>query len=124
MIDLGEYTPDAAHGPLRLPDGTTKLGRLTTTDEQRFDAVTWMLAHLHPPETSVKAKIIWSRHTPSVLTIETVTEHTPPGFPDVLVPERVTETTLGGAEIHMTATQRQVEVLREVTELAEKGQLT
>lgn len=100
MIDMGEFHPEAAVSPTRTPDGRTLLGRLTTTEEQRAEAIAAMTAHVAKNSNrghEVKARIRWSHGDPTILEVSFTKEHIE-GKP-VFLPARITETELNGAVI-------------------------
>ena len=97
MIDLGEFQPAATFGPLRGASGTT-LGRDSTTEEQRMEAIEKLAQAATENRTvNARATVIWSRGEPTVLELTCVVEHL--NGKVVYLPDRVLETTLSGAEI-------------------------
>lgn len=121
MIELGDFEPASALGPTRTVSGTT-LGRLTTSDEQRQEA----LAHLtqaanHYTDSPVRARVIWSRGEPTTLEAFFTVEHL--DGRKVWMLDRVLETTDAGTEVHPDERARLETLVDEVADLHERGML-
>ena len=124
LSDLGSFTPNGALGPIRLNDGVTQLGRLTTTHEQRQEAVRWILDRLaEKKQGEGRATIVWSRQEPTVLSVVARVENLPADLGVLYVAESVTEQTVTGAEFEESHAQRAEKLREEVSDLAEKGML-
>lgn len=127
MIDLGEYEPASAIGPTRetdsngRPTGVTKLGRPTTTQEQRADAIAWILVKLNAKQvgTEAKALVRWSRTEPTILEVRAIEEHIQ--GKRLLFEGRVTEYTIDGRSIPSSAEARATQIITEVAEIAAEG---
>jgi hypothetical protein len=121
VIDLGQFTPTATLAPMRSASGTV-LGRFTTTDEQKAEALEWMAAGAKDAgEREVQATIIWSRGEPTVLVAEFNIEHL--GKRRVWLVDRYSERTLNGAEISQDEGDRLRMLRDETRELHDKGML-
>ena len=101
-LRLEPFTPAAALAVGRMGLGETDPARLTTSDEQRAEALE------HAAELMVKAhaeratlEVHWTRAEPTVLTIAGHFEHLPTARGEVAVfaPDDVAEHTLGGVPI-------------------------
>lgn len=124
MIDLGVVEPAAALGPTRATDGTTILGRLTTTDEQRNEVIEQMTKHLASHSNrgrEVRAEVKWSRGEASILVVAFVQEHIE-GEP-VYLPSKITEMTMAGAEIIPDEGSRLRVLTNELADLHERGMI-
>ena len=122
MIDLGDFIPTAATPPMRVSDGETTLGRLTTTEEQRLEAIEKIVqAAGKRGEDGARATVIWSNSDPTILEVTVLTEHVN-GLP-IYFPDRVTEFTPSGGEISPSEEARVRTLVAEVGELHEKGML-
>lgn len=101
-LRLEPFTPTAALPVARGSNGTDP-ARLTTSDEQRAEALERAAeAMVRAHATRAEVEVRWSRSDPTVLTIEGHFEHlpTPRGEVAVFAPDTVTEHTLRGVPIH------------------------
>ena len=121
MIDIGQFQPTAALGPTRSGSGIT-LGRLTTTDEQRQEAIEKMTeAAAEHKAKEVRATVLWSRGEPTILDLTFTVEHL--SGVKVWLPDQLTEMTLAGAEIPQDETARLRRLTDEIADLHENGML-
>jgi hypothetical protein len=107
-LRLEPFTPADALPPLRL-NGEVDPARLTTTDEQRAEALQHAadeLTRAHATEGVLEVR--WSRHEPTVLTVTGHFEQlpTPRGTVAVFLPDRVTEATRAGVPIEHSESVR------------------
>lgn len=129
-VDLGDYRPESAIGPVRLDNGVTQLGRATTTEEQRRDAEHWMVEQIREKHGAIstqddfKARIMWSRGEPTVLIMQVRIERLPENLGVLYLPDDVQERTVKGAEIMSSGPDRARRLVQEVAELADKGMLS
>lgn len=122
--DLGEYTPDSTLDPIRLDSGVTQLGRLTTTEEQRRQAIDWMLDKMQQQGADeAMATINWSRLDPTVLVVTALVERKPIGG-SLYTVNTVEERSTRGADIIVTRAARMARLIDEVSDLNEKGMLS
>lgn len=129
MSDLAEFSPQASFGPTReldangAPTGVTKLGRLTTTQEQRREAISHVVAELQRRGRGTEGRVVvkWSRGAPTVLEVACTVERL--GDKRVLFADKIREYELSGAEIPDAARRRTRDLFAEVAEMAEKGAL-
>jgi hypothetical protein len=123
VIELGDYAPPSALPPMRMPGGHT-LGRLITTEEQRADAIDWIVAQLvdhDKKERAGRAEIRWANVAPTILEVTCVVEHL--GGRKVLVPDEIVEWTLGGEQIVHSEAARLARLVEEVGEIHGLSQL-
>lgn len=108
-LRLEPFTPTAALQVARMGLGETDPARLTTSDEQRAEAIAHageLMVRAHA--TRAELEVRWTRSDPTVLTIEGHFEHLPTARGEVAVfaPDTVTEATLRGVPIHHDETMR------------------
>lgn len=122
VIDLGEFVPTTTTAPMRDAGGMTILGRVTTTEEQRLEAIDFIVGKCqeHNEETA-RATIRWSNFDPTILEISTITEHL--HGKRVHFADRVIEMLPNGAEIQPSEEARVRTLVEEVADLHEKGML-
>lgn len=121
MLDVGVFEPTAAIGPSRTASGTT-LGRLTTTEEQKREAIERLtLVAAERGVDELRATIAWSRGEPTILSLTFDVEHI--DGKEVYLPDRVTELTTGGGEIEANEEARLRRLNAEVLDLHESGML-
>lgn len=130
MIELGDFSPAKAIGPTAdldvngAPTGITKTGRLTTTQEQRREAVDFIVARIRaaPQDEQIgRARIQWARHPSSILEVRCHFEHL--NGKRMLFPTEVVEYTESGSEIPNSAERAAAELIQEVADLDAKGAL-
>lgn len=124
MIDAGTIHPESALGPIRSASGQTTLGRLTTTDEQRAEAIERMTeiatrSGLKRPE--VKATIAWSRGEPTILEVHFLQEHI--GDEAVYIADKIIESMPSGGEIQRSEKSRLDRLNDELLELHTRGMI-
>lgn len=121
MLDLGIFEPTGAYGPTRSASGTT-LGRLTTTEEQKREAIEQLtLVAAEKGVDELRATIQWSRGEPTILNLTFDIEHI--DGKEVYLPNRVTELTTSGGEIEASEEARLRRLNAEVGHLHESGML-
>lgn len=117
--DLEPYVPADRLAVLREAGGT--LGaRLTTTDEQRRDALRHMAEALAAQRaTEGSMRVTWSRGEPTVLEVHGHLEHLPgpAGTRLVFAVDRLAERTLSGAEVPRDEAARLRRLRAELAEL-------
>jgi hypothetical protein len=117
-----EFEPTSSYGSANDPH---HLGvaepRLTTTEEQRAEAVrhalAWMVEH---KVWIVEVRVEWTRHPATVLTVRGHAEHLHiPGRGEQIIPDwdEVTEADLEGTPIHRTPAEEQMTLERELAEI-------
>lgn len=124
MIDMGEILPRTELGPIRQPDGVTLLGRPTTTEEQRMEAVDKMTAYMTGHSNrgrDLRATVRWGSGDATVLEVRFAEEHID-GMP-VFLPDRITEYTATGAEIPANEDARLRTLQAELADMHERGML-
>lgn len=122
MIELPDFSPQTSLAPSRNPDGSTVLGRLTTTEEQRAEALDWIVAQMAEAKaTEAKARIMWQHLAPTILVVEAIVEHL--NGRRVYVADKVTELVESGAEVKTSEAQRFARLDAEIIELHERGML-
>lgn len=121
-MNLGEIQPASSIGPSRSPNGQTLLGRLTTTEEQRAEALERMAeAAAEHKDKSVRATVIWSRGEPTVLDATFVVEHV--DGKRVWLLDTVNEFSLTGAEFVKDEVLRVTRLKEELADLHERSML-
>lgn len=124
IIEMGVIEPQAAIGPNRTVEGHVTLGRLTTTEEQRMEALHKIAEHMQRNANrgrTVRATVKWTRGEPTVLEVEFATEHIE--GKRVYLADKITEYTTQGAEIQPNEQARLRTLQAESLELHEKGML-
>lgn len=128
MIELGEFEPARSFGPTQelgangAPTGAIKLGRFTTSQEQKTEAIRWMIRQIEARrDRSGRAKIIWSRGEPTYLELRCVVEHV--NGEAHLFTDQVTEYALNGAEIPSSRESRTSRLIAEVAAMADQKTL-
>lgn len=123
VIDLGDFTPQAAVGPMRSPSGETILGRLTTTEEQRQEAVRFILAGMESAKAREgRARILWpNSDEPTTLEVTASIEHF--DGRKVWLLDHVIEMLPNGAEVPPNEDARLRQLVEEVADLHDAGML-
>lgn len=122
MLDLGEFTPRGELPPTRGGDGVVRPGRLTTTDEQREQAIAHILSKLSgKAQVEGRAVVKWRSMEPSVISVRASAEHID-GQAHYMLKDW-SELTLSGGEIKSTSQARMATLVAEVGELAKKDML-
>jgi hypothetical protein len=125
MIDAGIFEPASATGTTR-EGSTTILDRLTTSDEQRMQAVERageVAAEVKKDADLVRIQVVWTRGDPTVLEIPMSVEHF--DGQRVWIPDTtaIREFTLDGGEIQHDESSRLRQLQDEVVDLHERGML-
>lgn len=121
MIDAGEFTPAAELPAYRL-DGVAHPARLSTTDEQRLEAVKWLGGQaLTGGDTAARATVHWSRYPATVLEVHGHVEHLtlPTGVEGVWANDRITERDEHGHELPRDELARLARLKSELTAMRE-----
>lgn len=118
---LPDFTPTSATGPLRI-GATIGLGRTTTTEEQRVEA----LAHIaelaaQAGAESARMTVHWGSGDATILEATFSIEHV--FGKRVWFTDAVREFTIDGSEIEHDEAQRIARLSAEVDELHDNGQI-
>lgn len=124
MIDL-EHTPAGELPPVRGEDGSTQLSRLTTTWEQRAEALAFILSEAQKmaearPQT-LNCLVTWTRGEPSILRVKIRWETTSAG--PLACQDGVIEMSPTGGEVKIDQPAHYRKLNEELREMHSQGML-